>query len=126
MAASSVWEGWPIEKAAAWADALLAYDDFRPESEVTPMLRVALWHGFHLRGVLPELSAWAEQAARFEAVGVTVDMFVRVHEGAGLTRWTPEAERRCRREREGRGTGRARTSERSASAPLQRREPQPA
>jgi hypothetical protein len=137
---SSVWAGWPRETAIAWADALLAYDEFRPESEVTPMLRLALWHGFTLHGVLPELSAWAAQAARFEAAGVTADAFARFHEAAGVARWSPEAERRCKREREAReeraagrphtsernarGTGRARMSERSASAPLQRREPQ--
>lgn len=120
---SSVWSGWPRESAAAWADAFLAYDEFRPESEVTPMLRIALWHGFHLHGVLPELSAWVENAARFEAAGVTADAFTRVHEGAGLERWTPEAERRCRREREreARGAAPARHAARNASVTGSRR-----
>ncbi len=94
----SVWAGWPPEKAAAWAEALLAYDRHRFTSTAKHMLLHALWHDWHERGALPELRRWSELACRFEAKGLTADAFERMHRDAGAQPWSPAVDRRCPKE----------------------------
>lgn len=92
---SSVWAGWDVERAGAWADALLAFERHRFTSTAQHMLLIALWHDWHERGALPELRRWVELARRFEARGVTAEAFERMHRDAGAQPWSPATDRRC-------------------------------
>ncbi|ROR65356.1 hypothetical protein EDD26_0722 [Agrococcus jenensis] len=92
---SSVWAGWHHADAAAWADALLAFERHRFTSKPKHMLLHALWHDWHERGALPELRRWEQLARRFEAQGVSADAFERMHRDAGAMPWSPEVERNC-------------------------------
>jgi hypothetical protein len=94
----SVWAGWPQAQAAAWADALLAYERHRFTTTAKHMLLHALWHDWHERGALPELGRWAELARRFEAKGVTAEAFERMRRDAGAQPWSPAVDRRCPKE----------------------------
>lgn len=93
----SVWAGWQLAEAEAWAEALLGFERYRLTSTVKPMLLLVLWHDWHERRALPELRRWERLAARFEAHGVSADAFVRFHEAAGVPRWSPVVERPDRR-----------------------------
>ncbi|MGM1030668.1 MAG: hypothetical protein ACQEWM_12490 [Actinomycetota bacterium] len=92
---TSVWAGWELPKAAAWAEVLLAYERHRFTSTAQHMLLHALWHDWHERGSLPELRRWEQQARRLEAEGITADAFERRHEDAGVQRWSPAVDRGC-------------------------------
>jgi hypothetical protein len=94
---TSVWAGWEQQKAAAWADALLAYERHRFTSTAQHMLLLALWHDWHERGSLPELRRWEQLARRFESQGVTADAFERMHRDAGATPWSPAIDRPCQK-----------------------------
>lgn len=85
----SVWAGWCRADAEAWAQALLAFPRSFPETTVSPLLRLVLWHDWTVRGALPELECWSRLAADFERAGVTADAFSRFHETAGVRRWSP-------------------------------------
>lgn len=91
---TSVWAGWERSKAAAWADALLAYERHRFTSTAQRMLLHALWHDWHDRGSLPELRRWEQRARRFEREGVTADAFEQRHADAGVPRWSPRVDTR--------------------------------
>ncbi|MFA4842087.1 MAG: hypothetical protein WC580_10320 [Agrococcus sp.] len=93
----SVWAGWEQAKAAAWADALLAYERHRFTSTAQHMLLLALWHDWHDRGSLPELRRWEQLARRFESQGVTAEAFERFHRDAGATPWSPAVDRACQK-----------------------------
>lgn len=95
---SSVWAGWSLASAGAWADVLLAYERHRFTTTAKHMLLHALWHDWHERGTLPELRRWEQLARRFEAQGVTADAFERMHRDAGAQPWSPAVDRRCPKE----------------------------
>lgn len=92
---ASVWAGWELAKAAAWADALLAYERHTATSTAQQMLLHALWHDWHERRALPELRRWERRARSLEAEGVTPDAYERCHADAGIPRWSPAVEREC-------------------------------
>ncbi|MGC5076172.1 hypothetical protein [Agrococcus sp. DT81.2] len=94
---SSVWAGWEHAKAAAWADALLAFERHRFTTTAQHMLLLALWHDWHDRGSLPELRRWEQLARRFESQGVTAAAFERFHRDAGATPWSPAVDRPCQK-----------------------------